>query len=177
MEQRLWTWSHGSQSHLQEWELGASISSSIQAGQVPKTHKAGMGWRIKMSLVWMVELDCKESWVSKNWCFCSVVLEKTLESPLDCNEIQLVHPKGDQTWLFTGRTDVEAERPILWPADSKSWLIWKDPDAGNDWGRRRRGRQKIRWLDVITDSLEMGLGGLRKLVMDREAWRAVFPGV
>ena len=85
------------------------------------------------------ELDYKESWVPKNWCFWTVVLEKTLESPLDCKEIQPVHPKGDQSWVFAGRTDVEAETPILWPPDAKSWLIWKDPDAGKDWGQEEKG--------------------------------------
>ena len=80
----------------------------------------------------MWELDYKESWAAKNWCFWTVVLEKTLESPLDCMEIQPVHPKGDQSWVFIGRTDVEAETPILWPPDVKSWLIWKNPDAGKD---------------------------------------------
>ena len=81
----------------------------------------------------MWELDCKESWAQKNWCFWTVVLEKTLESPLDCKEIQPVHPKGEESWVFTGRTDVEAETPVLWPPDAKSWLIGKDPDAGKDW--------------------------------------------
>ena len=85
------------------------------------------------------ELDSKESWAQKNWCFWSVVLEKALESPLDCKEIQPVYPKGDQSWVFTGRTDVEAETPILWPPDVKSWLIWKDPDAGKDWGQKEKG--------------------------------------
>ena len=87
------------------------------------------------------------------------MLEKTLESPLDCKEIQLVHPKRDQSWVFIEKIDVEAETPILWPPDAKSWLIWKDPDAGRDGGRRRRGQQKMRWLDGITDSMDMGLGG------------------
>ena len=90
------------------------------------------------SHVWMWELDYKESWLPKNWCFWTVVLEKTLESPLDCKEIQAVNPKGNQSWIFIGRTDVEAETPILWPPDAKSWLIWKDPDAGEDW-RREKG--------------------------------------
>ena len=81
----------------------------------------------------------KEGWAPKNWCFWSVVLEKTLESPLDCKEIQPVHPKGDKSWVFIGRTDVEAETPILWPPDAKSWLIWKDPDAGKDWGQEEKG--------------------------------------
>ena len=82
----------------------------------------------------MWELDYKESWALKNWCIWTVVLEKTLKSPLDCEEIQPVYPKGNQSWMFIGRTDVEAETPILWPPDAKSWLIWKDPDAGKDWG-------------------------------------------
>ena len=89
--------------------------------------------------VWMWELDYKESWVQKNWCFWTVVLEKTLERPLDCREIQPVHPKGDQSWVFIGRTDVEAETPILWPSDAKSWLIGKDPDAGKDWRQEEKG--------------------------------------
>ena len=84
------------------------------------------------SHVWMWELHYKESWESKNWCFWTVVLEKTLENPLDCKEIQPVHPKGNQSWIFIGRTDAEAETPIFWPPDVKSWLIWKDSDAGKD---------------------------------------------
>ena len=87
----------------------------------------------------MWELDYKESWVPKNWNFWIVVLEKTLESALDCKEIQLVHPKEYQFWVFIGRTDFEAETPILWPPDAKSWLIWKDPDAGKDWGKEEKG--------------------------------------
>ena len=89
-------------------------------------------------MLWMWELDYKESWAPKNWCFWTVVLEKTLESPLDCKEIKPVHPK-DQSWVFTGRTDVEAETPILWPPDVKSWFIGKDPDAGKDWGQKEKG--------------------------------------
>ena len=89
--------------------------------------------------VCMWELDYKESWVPKNWHFWTVVLEKTLESPLDCKEIQPVHPKGDQSWVFIGRTHVEAETPILWPPDAKSWLIWKDPEEGKDWGQEEKG--------------------------------------
>ena len=85
------------------------------------------------SHVWMSELYYKESWAPKNWCFWAVVLEKTLESPLDCKKIQPVHPKGNQSWIFIGRADAEAESPIIWPPDAKNWLIWKDPDAGKGW--------------------------------------------
>ena len=88
----------------------------------------------------MWELDCEEGWAPKNWCFRTVVLEKTLESPLDCKEIQPVHPKGDQSWVFFGITDTEAETPIRWPPDAKSWLIGKDPNAGRDWGQKEKGR-------------------------------------
>ena len=90
--------------------------------------------------VWMWEFDYKESWALKNWCFWTVVLEKTLESPLDSKVIQPVHPKGDEEiWVFIGRTDVEAEIPILWPPDAKNWLIWKNPDAGKDWRQEEKG--------------------------------------
>ena len=92
-----------------------------------------------MKHVWMWELDCEESWVLKNWCFWTVVLEKTLESPLDCKEIQPVHSEGDLSCVFFGRNDAKAETPILWPPDAKSWLIWKDPDAGRDWGQEEKG--------------------------------------
>ena len=100
---------------------------------------SGQGYGFSTSYVWMWELDYKESWAPKNWCFWAAVLEKTLESPLDCKEIQPVHPKGDQSWVFIRRTDVEAETPLLWPPDAKSWLIWKAPDAGKDWGQEEMG--------------------------------------
>ena len=97
------------------------------------------GYGFSSSHIWMWELNHKESWVPKNWCFWTVVLEKTLESPLDSMEIQPVHPKGNQSWIFIGRTDAEAEVSILWPPDAKSWLIGKDPDVGKDWRQKRRG--------------------------------------
>ena len=118
----------------------------------------------------MWELDCEESWAPKNWCFWTVVLEKTLESPLECKEIQPVHSKGDQSWVFLGRTDAKAETPILWPPDVKSWLIGKDSDAGRDWGQEEKGMTEgemagwHHWLDgckfECTPGIGDGQGGL-----------------
>ena len=105
------------------------------ANNVPSNQNYGLS----NSHVWMWVLDNKESWAPKNCCFWTVVLEKTLESPLDCKEIQPVHPKGDQPWIFVGRTNAENEAAILWPADEKKWLIWKDPDAGKDWRWEEKG--------------------------------------
>ena len=123
-----------------------------------------------------------ESWtIKKAECqridaFWTVVLEKTLESPLDCKEIQPVYAKGDQSWVFIGMTDVEAETPILWPCNAESWLIWKDPDAGKDWGQEK-GMTEDEMVGWHHRHNGHGLGGLREFVMDREAWRAVVHGV
>ena len=118
--------------------------------------------------VQMLEVDHKKCWALKNWCFWTVVLEKTLESPLHCKEIKPVNPKGNQLWIFIGKTD--AKVPILWPPDAKSQLIGKDLEAGKDWRQKEKGRQRMRWLDSITDSVDLNLNKLQEMVKDRGAW-------
>ena len=125
----------------------------------------------------MWKLDCEEVWALKNWCFWSVVLEKTLESPLDFREIRPVHPKGDQSWVFFGRTDAKAETPILWPPHEKSWLIGKDSDAGRDWGQEEKGMTEDEMAGRHHRFDGHGFGWLQELVMDSEACCAMVPGV
>ena len=140
----------------------------IFANKSPSSQSCGFS----SNHVWMWELDCEESWVPKNWCFWTVVLEETLESPSDCKEIQPVHPKGAQSWVFIGRTDVEADTPILWPPDAKSWLIWKDPDAGKDWGQEEKEMTEDEMVEWHHRLNEHEFEQLWEMVKDREAWHA-----
>ena len=115
------------------------IADKYLLSYLAKKGPSSQGYDFSSSHVWMWGLDYKESWVPKNWCFWTVVLEKTLESPLDCKETQPVHPKGNQSWIFFGRTDAEAETAIVWPPDTKNWLTGKDPAAGKDWRWEEKG--------------------------------------
>ena len=154
-----------------------SLDSTLKSRDITLPKKVHLKLLFYSSHVWMWELDYKEGWVLKNWCFWTVVLDKTLKNALDCNEIQPVHPKGNQSWIFTGRTDIGAETPILWPPDVNSWLIGKAPDAGKDWRLEEKGTTEDEMVGCLSDSTDMNLSKLRKLVMYREALCAAVHGV
>ena len=142
-------------------------SRDVFANKGPSSQSYGFS----SSHVWMWELDYKESWAQKNWCFWTQVLEKTLESPLDCKEIQPIHPKGNQSWIFIGRTDAEAKTPLLWPPDAKNWLLGKDPDAGKDWRWEEKGTtedEMVGWHHWLNEYEWVN----SESVMDKEVWRA-----
>ena len=143
------------------------LDSIFKSRDIANKRPSHQGFGFSCGHVWMWELDYKESWMKKNWWFWTVVLEKTLESPLDYKEIQPVHPKGDQSWVFIGRTDAEAETPILWPPDAKSWLIGKDPDAGENWGHEEKGTTEDEMVGLNHQLNGHGFGW--ESVMDKEA--------
>ena len=160
--------------------LGRKAMTNLDCAEKQRHYSAakgpyGQGCGLPSGHIWLWELDHKEGRRPKNWCLGTVVLEKTLESPLGSKEIKPVNPTGNQPWILTGRTDAEAEGPILWPHDVKNQLIEKDPDAEKDW--RRRGQQRMRWLDSITNSVGMNWSKLQETVEDRGAWCTISHGV
>ena len=147
-----------------------NLASILKSRDITDKGLSSQSYGFSSSHVWMWELGHKKSWVPKNWCFSTVVLGKTLESPLDIKEIKPVHPKGNQSWIFIGRTDAEA--PIVWPRDAKNWLLGKDPDAGKDWRREEKGTTEDEMVGWHHQLNEHELSKLWEIVKDREAWHA-----
>ena len=154
-----------------------NLDSILKSSDITNKGPSNQSYGFSSSHVWMWELDYKESWVAKNWCFWTVVLEKTLESPLDCKEIQPVNPKGNQSWIFFWGTDAEAETPILWPPDAKNWLSGKHSYAGKDWQQEEKGVTEDEMVGWHHHSMDLCLSELWELVMDRAAWRAAVHAV
>ena len=183
----------GSQRVGQDWvtELNGEIKLSNNSGRKAMTNLSSwlksrdtsdsvpysQGYGLLSGQIWLWELDCKEGRMPKNWCLWIVVLKKTAESPLDSKGIKLVNLKGSKSWIFIGRTDAEAEAPIFWSPDSNRGLTGKVPDAGKDWRQKDIGHQSVRWLDGITDAIDMNLGKISEMARDREVWRAALHGV